>query len=399
MELNNEFEVAMPVDDAWAVLTDIEKIAPCMPGAELKEVEGDEYRGVVKVKVGPITASYKGIARFEDLDAKAHKAVLKAEGRETRGQGNATALITATLSPSTKGTKVEVATDLAITGKVAQFGRGVLADVSAKLLDQFVHNLESTVLASPDASCSRQRRRPAASPMTLRRLTPTAPRQPRRQKRSPPRRPGAAGRRRRRRRRRRRAASRPGTRRGPGAGREQRPGRAEGRAQGQGGREEGGRGSGAVEGAGRGRRPPPDLLASRRARRSRRRGGRIGHETPRPLSDGGGHPAHRADRRLLAAAPPAVSAGRPGGSCRAAREDPAGSFRGRGPRRRRQPGRDPELPVARGRHADADAVLARRAGGTGVGEPPRVRRRSASRRGRGRRGRARGCPCPLRGAA
>ena len=152
MELNNEFEVAMPVDDAWAVLTDIEKIAPCMPGAELKEVEGDEYRGVVKVKVGPITASYKGIARFEDLDPKAHKAVLKAEGRETRGQGNATALITATLSPSTKGTKVEVATDLAITGKVAQFGRGVLADVSAKLLDQFVHNLESTVLASPDAS-------------------------------------------------------------------------------------------------------------------------------------------------------------------------------------------------------------------------------------------------------
>ena len=152
MELNNEFEVAMPVDDAWAVLTDIEKIAPCMPGAELKEVEGDEYRGVVKVKVGPITASYKGIARFEDLDAKAHKAVLKAEGRETRGQGNATALITATLSPSTKGTKVEVATDLAITGKVAQFGRGVLADVSAKLLDQFVHNLESTVLASPDAT-------------------------------------------------------------------------------------------------------------------------------------------------------------------------------------------------------------------------------------------------------
>ena len=152
MELNNEFEVAMPVDDAWAVLTDIEKIAPCMPGAELKEVEGDEYRGIVKVKVGPITASYKGIARFEDLDPKAHKAVLKAEGRETRGQGNATALITATLSPSTKGTKVEVATDLAITGKVAQFGRGVLADVSAKLLDQFVHNLESTVLASPDAT-------------------------------------------------------------------------------------------------------------------------------------------------------------------------------------------------------------------------------------------------------
>jgi carbon monoxide dehydrogenase subunit G len=154
MELSNEFEVAMPVDDAWAVLTDIEKIAPCMPGAELREVEGEEFRGVVKVKVGPITASYKGVARFEELDVKAHKAVLKAEGRETRGQGNATALITATLSSSAKGTKVEVATDLAITGKVAQFGRGVLADVSGKLLDQFVHNLESTVLAVPDASAT-----------------------------------------------------------------------------------------------------------------------------------------------------------------------------------------------------------------------------------------------------
>ncbi len=149
MELNNEFEVAIGVQEAWAVLTDIEKIAPCMPGAELREVEGDEYRGVVKVKVGPITASYRGVARFEDLDEKAHKAVLKAEGRETRGQGNATAVITATLAPSTKGTKVEVATDLAITGKVAQFGRGVLADVSGKLLDQFVHNLETTVLAAP----------------------------------------------------------------------------------------------------------------------------------------------------------------------------------------------------------------------------------------------------------
>jgi hypothetical protein len=100
----------------------------------------------VKVKVGPITASYKGSARFEEMDAIAHRAVLKAEGRETRGQGNASATISATLSPSGDGTKVEVVTDLAITGKVAQFGRGVLADVSGKLLDQFVHNLETMVL-------------------------------------------------------------------------------------------------------------------------------------------------------------------------------------------------------------------------------------------------------------
>ena len=152
MELNNEFEVAVPVDEAWKILTDVEKIAPCMPGAELKEVEGDEYRGIVKVKVGPITASYRGAARFEELDPAAHKAVLKAEGRETRGQGNATAHITAILTPSEKGTKVIVSTDLAITGKVAQFGRGVLADVSGKLLDQFVHNLETTVLAAPPSA-------------------------------------------------------------------------------------------------------------------------------------------------------------------------------------------------------------------------------------------------------
>jgi carbon monoxide dehydrogenase subunit G len=147
MELTNAFEVAVPVEEAWGVLTDVERIAPCLPGAELQEVEGDEYRGVVKVKVGPITASYRGSARFEELDETVHRAVLKAEGRETRGQGNASATITATLSPAGDGTKVEVVTDLAITGKVAQFGRGVLADVSGKLLDQFVQNLETMVLA------------------------------------------------------------------------------------------------------------------------------------------------------------------------------------------------------------------------------------------------------------
>ena len=151
MELTHEFEVAVPVAEAWAVLTDVERIAPCLPGAELKEVEGDEYRGVVKVKVGPISASYRGAAHFEELDEATHRAVLKAEGRETRGQGNASATITATLSESGSGTKVQVATDLSITGKVAQFGRGVLADVSGKLLDQFVQNLETMVLA-PNAA-------------------------------------------------------------------------------------------------------------------------------------------------------------------------------------------------------------------------------------------------------
>ena len=146
MELTNEFRVALPVERAWAVLTDVERIAPCLPGAQLQEIEGDEYRGIVKIKVGPITAQYKGQATFVSQDADTHVAVLRAEGRETRGQGNANATITATLTPDDGGTAVSVVTDLTVTGRVAQFGRGVLADVSAKLLDQFVDNLEQTVL-------------------------------------------------------------------------------------------------------------------------------------------------------------------------------------------------------------------------------------------------------------
>ncbi|MEA3075724.1 MAG: uncharacterized protein QOF60_632, partial [Actinomycetota bacterium] len=148
MELTNEFRVGVPVDEAWSVLTDVERIAPCLPGAELQEVEGDEYRGVVKVKVGPITAQYKGKATFLSKDDAAHVAVLKAEGRDTRGQGNASATITATLVPSGSGTEVKVVTDLTITGKVAQFGRGVLVDVSGKLLTQFVECLEHDLLAA-----------------------------------------------------------------------------------------------------------------------------------------------------------------------------------------------------------------------------------------------------------
>lgn len=154
MELTNTFRVSVPVEQAWAVLTDVERIAPCLPGAQLQEVEGDEYRGVVKVKVGPITAQYKGRASFIEQDTVGWKAVLKAEGRDTRGQGNASALVTATLVPEGSSTTVQVVTDLTITGKVAQFGRGVLADVSAKLIDQFVESLERDVLSgssAPDA--------------------------------------------------------------------------------------------------------------------------------------------------------------------------------------------------------------------------------------------------------
>ena len=146
MELTHEFTVPIGIDRAWAVLTDVEGIAPCMPGAELREVEGNEYRGIVKVKVGPITAQYQGKATITEQDAAAHRIVVKAEGRETRGQGNASANVTATLESDGDGTKVGVKTDLNVTGKVAQFGRGVMADVSTKLLNQFVDCLKERVL-------------------------------------------------------------------------------------------------------------------------------------------------------------------------------------------------------------------------------------------------------------
>jgi carbon monoxide dehydrogenase subunit G len=152
MELTHEFRVAVPPEQAWAVLTDVERIAPCLPGAELQEVEGEEYRGVVKVKVGPITAQYKGKAHFVEQDQAAGRAVLRAEGRDTRGQGNASATITATLTPDEGGTRVAVVTDLAISGRVAQFGRGMLSDVSAKLLGQFVDCLHDDLLSGRAAA-------------------------------------------------------------------------------------------------------------------------------------------------------------------------------------------------------------------------------------------------------
>jgi uncharacterized protein len=152
MELNHEFRVEEPLDQVWEVMTDIPAIAPCLPGAELQEVVDGEYRGVVKVKLGPVTAQYKGAATFQEKDDAARRAVLRAEGRETRGQGNAKATITARLEPDGDGTRVAVDTDLMITGRVAQFGRGVLADVSSKLLDQFVACLETKLSGQPAPS-------------------------------------------------------------------------------------------------------------------------------------------------------------------------------------------------------------------------------------------------------
>jgi carbon monoxide dehydrogenase subunit G len=164
MELINTFEVSVPVETAWKVLTDVERIAPCLPGAQLQEIEGDEYRGIVKVKVGPIQAQYKGKATFLERDDVNFKAGLDAAGRDTRGQGNASAIITAQLEAAGESTLVTVTTDLTVTGKVAQFGRGVLADVSAKILTQFVDNLEQTVLVD-DSIIAPVAEAPAAAPV------------------------------------------------------------------------------------------------------------------------------------------------------------------------------------------------------------------------------------------
>ena len=152
MEIADSFRVSTPLSQTWKTLLDIERIAPCLPGAQLQEVDGNEYRGIVKVKVGPITAQYKGTATLADVDEGGRRIVLDASGRDTRGQGNANASIVVTMDDDGDGTRVEVVTDLSITGKVAQFGRGVLADVSAKLLKQFVENLERDVLAGAESA-------------------------------------------------------------------------------------------------------------------------------------------------------------------------------------------------------------------------------------------------------
>jgi carbon monoxide dehydrogenase subunit G len=141
MELTNDFLIDRPVEETWVVLNNLEFIAPCMPGAQLTEIEGDEYRGTVKIKVGPISAQYKGKASFVEQDAVNHKAQLKAEGRDPR-QGNANAMVFATMEPSgDDATKVTIRTDLKLSGKVASFGRGIIEDVSKNILGQFVENL------------------------------------------------------------------------------------------------------------------------------------------------------------------------------------------------------------------------------------------------------------------
>ena len=145
MELQNEFTVPAPVSKVWKTLLDVERIAPCLPGATVDRHEGDEVAGRVNVKVGPITAGYAGTARFVTKDESEHRFVLQASGRETRGSGSAAATVEARMSEQDSGTHVTVGTSLQISGKQAQFGRGVVADVAAKLTDQFAACLAQRV--------------------------------------------------------------------------------------------------------------------------------------------------------------------------------------------------------------------------------------------------------------
>ena len=161
MQLENEFSVPAPVSEVWKTLLDVERIAPCMPGATVERVDGDEVAGRVRVKVGPVTASYAGTARFVTKDEAAHRFVLEGSGRETRGTGTASATVEVSMSEQDADTRVRVVTSLEVTGKQAQFGRGVMADIAAKLTDQFAACLAERVRGPAPAA------EPSASPQAV----------------------------------------------------------------------------------------------------------------------------------------------------------------------------------------------------------------------------------------
>lgn len=147
MKIENEFSVSIPIDQAWEVLTDLEGVASCLPGAQLTGREGPNFLGKVKVKVGPVTTEYAGTASLAEKDDATHRAVIEARGRDSRGSGTASATITAQLRAGGEHTTVTIDTDLKISGKIAQFGSSMIAEVSEKLLGQFVESLEAKLAA------------------------------------------------------------------------------------------------------------------------------------------------------------------------------------------------------------------------------------------------------------
>jgi uncharacterized protein len=154
IELDNSFTVPVPPEQAWHVLLDVERIAPCMPGASVTSVEGDEVAGQVKVKLGPLSLTYKGTAKFTEKDQASHTIAIEASGKETRGAGTASATVQAGLKPAdTEGqTVVSIHTSLNVTGRPAQFGRSLLPEVSGKLIAQFAENLEALIEADAAAA-------------------------------------------------------------------------------------------------------------------------------------------------------------------------------------------------------------------------------------------------------
>ncbi len=164
MKISNEFTVPTPIDRAWRVLTDLEGIAPCLPGAQLTGVDGDVYQGKVKVKVGPVVSEFAGTAKFAEKDDTAYRGVIDAKGRDARSAGDASALITAVLQAEGDSTRVTVDTDLKISGKLAQFGSGMIQEVSSRLLAQFVTNLEAKLAAEDTGLTTPDEVTPASSP-------------------------------------------------------------------------------------------------------------------------------------------------------------------------------------------------------------------------------------------
>ena len=197
MKLENEFTVPAPVDRAWEVLLDLERVAPCLPGAAIDGREGDAHTGTMTVKIGPITARYKGTVKIEESDEQAHRAVMRAQARDARGQGTAAATITSSMEAVDDGTRVRVETDMRITGPAAQFGRGVMQDVSAKMMGRFAECLAGLMGedGAPAADARRpRRRRPPRRPTRSPRLPPPLRRHRHRRRRDPPRRSSTSAR-------------------------------------------------------------------------------------------------------------------------------------------------------------------------------------------------------------
>jgi uncharacterized protein len=150
MKLVNEFTVAAPIEQTWTTLLDVERVASCLPGASIEPVgEDGSYRGRMRVKVGPVSMSYGGTVRLAEVDADTHVAAFEARAKETRGTGTAAAMIRNTLTETADGTRVQVETDLDVTGRPAQFGRGLMEEVASKMLGQFSGRLEKLVLDGP----------------------------------------------------------------------------------------------------------------------------------------------------------------------------------------------------------------------------------------------------------